>query len=156
MSSSNINNVVLTGRLTSDPDLRALPSGASVCHLRVAVNVRRRNAAGEWNEKPNFFDVVVFGASGENVAKYMRKGRAVAVDGRLDWREWETKDGRSAQAVSIVARTVQFLDGPRADRDGRPPDQGEEDGGLGLQSIAGDEEEDLDFEDQEAIAAAAA
>ncbi len=155
MPSSNINHVVLTGRLTSDPDLRALPSGASVCHLRIAVNVRRRNAAGEWGEKPNFFDVVVFGASGENIARYLRKGRAVAVDGRLDWREWETKDGRSAQAVSIVARTVQFLDGPPADLDDRRPG-GDEDGELDLHSIAGDEEEDLDFDDQEAIAAAAA
>jgi single-strand DNA-binding protein len=155
MPSNNINHVVLTGRLTSDPDLRALPSGASVCHLRIAVNVRRRNAAGEWGEKPNFFDVVVFGASGENIARYLRKGRAVAVDGRLDWREWETKDGRSAQAVSIVARTVQFLDGPPADLDDRRP-AGGEDGELDLHSIAGDEEEDLDFEDQEAIAAAAA
>jgi len=154
---SNINHVVLTGRLTSDPDLRALPSGASVCHLRIAVNVRRRNAAGEWGEKPNFFDVVVFGASGENVARYLQKGRAVAVDGRLDWREWETKDGRSAQAVSIVARTVQFLDGPPANLGGRrDEDEDGEDGGIGLHSIAGDEEEDLDFEDQEAIAAAAA
>lgn len=153
MPASNINQVVLTGRLTSDPDLRALPSGASVCHLRIAVNVRRRNAAGEWGEKPNFFDVVVFGANGENVARYMQKGRAMAVAGRLDWREWETKDGRSAQAVSIVASTVQFLDSPARDANGFFPD---EDGSGGLYSIGGDEEEDLDLADQEAIAAAAA
>ena len=157
MSSSNINNVVITGRLTSDPDLRALPSGASVCHLRIAVNVRRRNADGEWAEKPNFFDVVVFGASGENVARYMHKGRAVAIDGRLDWREWETKDGRPAQAVSIIARTVQFLDSPPARLGGRPGEgQGKDAGDLDLHSIAGEEAEDLDFEDQQAIAAAAA
>jgi single-strand DNA-binding protein len=152
MSASNINHVVLTGRLTSDPDLRALPSGASVCHLRIAVNARRRNAAGEWGEKPNFFDIVVFGASGENVARYMCKGRAVAVDGRLDWREWETKDGRNAQAVSVIANTVQFLDSPPSDANGFMP----EDGGAGLHSIAGNEEESLDIADQEAIAAAAA
>ena len=79
MSSSNINHVVLTGRLTSDPDLRTFPSGNSVCELRVAVNARRREQAGEWVEKPNFFDVVVYGASGENVAKHMHKGRPVAV-----------------------------------------------------------------------------
>jgi single-strand DNA-binding protein len=153
MSFSNINHVVLTGRLTSDPDLRVLPSGSSVCHIRVAVNARRRNSAGQWGEKPNFFDVVVFGASGENVAKHMHKGRPVAIDGRLDWREWETTDGRNAQAVSIVAHTVQFL--------GSPPGSetnghiGEDDTG-GLHSIAGSEEEALDIEDQEAIAAVAA
>jgi single-strand DNA-binding protein len=152
MPASNINQVVLTGRLTSDPDLRALPSGASVCHLRMAVNARRRNADGEWGEKPNFFDVVVFGASGEVVARYMYKGRAVAVAGRLDWREWETRDGRNAQAVSVVANTVQFLDGPSRATDGFLHDEG---GSPGLQGIAGEDEEDLDLADQEAIAAAA-
>ena len=90
MPTSNINHVVLTGRLTSDPDLRALPSGRSVCHMRIAVNGRRRNAGGVWADKPNFFDVVVFGAPAENAARYLHTGRPVAIDGRLDWREWET------------------------------------------------------------------
>ena len=120
MSVSNINHVVLTGRLTSDPDLRVLPSGASVCHLRIAVNGRRRDPdTREWGEKPNFFDVVVFGAPAENVARYMHTGRAVAIDGRLDWREWQTRDGRNAQAVSVVAHTVQFLGSPSATRRSR-------------------------------------
>ncbi len=79
--------------------------------LRVAVNARRRQEAGEWVEKPNYFDVVVYGTSGENVANRMHEGGPVAVAGRLDWREWETKDGRHAQAVRIVARHVQFLSG---------------------------------------------
>jgi single-strand DNA-binding protein len=150
MPSININHVVLTGRLTSDPDLRALPSGSSVCHLRVAVNARRRNPDGEWGEKPNFFNVVVFGAPGENVAKYMHKGRAVAIDGRLDWREWETPDGRNAQAVSVIANTVQFLDSP-------PSGGGASGEAAGaLHGIAGGEEEALATEDQDAIAAVAA
>jgi single-strand DNA-binding protein len=152
MPDSNINHVVLTGRLTSDPELHPLPSGSSVCHLRIAVNVRRRKPDGEWVAKPNFFDVVVYGASGANVAKYMYKGRPVAVAGRLDWREWETKDGRNAQAVSIIANNVQFL--------GAPPNgssNGVTENGTGaLEGIAGNEEESLDIEDQEAIALAAA
>jgi single-strand DNA-binding protein len=120
MPASNINHVTLTGRLTHDPDLRPLPSGGSVCELRVAVNSRRRDTTtGDWVEKPNYFDVVVYGAPGENVAKHLHKGRAVAIDGRLDWREWETQDGRHAQAVSVIARTVQFLDhGEARDRGG--------------------------------------
>lgn len=152
MPQRNINHVVLTGRLTSDPDLRVLPSGSSICHLRVAVNARRRDPNGEWAEKPNFFDVVVFGASGASVAKYMHKGRSVAVDGRLDWRSWETKDGRNAQAVSIIANNVQFL-GPSLNGNSN----GLADNGTGaLEGIAGDEEESLDVEDQEAIAFAVA
>jgi single-strand DNA-binding protein len=152
MSSTNINHVVLTGRLTSDPDLRALPSGGSVCHLRMAVNARRRNPSGEWGEKPNFFDVVVFGAPGVNVAKYMYKGRPIAVNGRLDWREWETPDGRRAQAVSIIANNLQFLGSPRSESNGAAKDGEDE----VLEGIAGDEEESLDLADQEAIAVAAA
>jgi len=151
MPTSNINHVVLTGRLTSDPDLRVLPSGGSVCHLRIAVNARRRNPNGEWGEKPNFFDVIVYGASGENVAKYVYKGRPVAVDGRLDWRAWETPDGRNAQAVSVIARTVQFLGSPPSNGNGVA---GNAEGAL--EGIAGSEEETLDLEDQEAIALAAA
>jgi single-strand DNA-binding protein len=151
MSTSNINHVVLTGRLTSDPDLRTLPSGSSVCHLRIAVNARRRNSAGVWDEKPNFFNIVVFGAPGENVAKYMHKGRAVAIDGRLDWRQWDTQDGRHAQAVSVVARTVQFLDSPPSGGNGVAAD-----GAGALYSIAGDEEETLDIADQDAVATLAA
>jgi len=149
----NINHVVLTGRLTSDPDLRSLPSGSSICHLRIAVNGRRRDPAGTWSEKPNYFNVVVFGAHGETIAKYMHKGRPVAIDGRLDWREWKAEDGRGFQAVSIIAQTVQFLSGPPSnDANGVA---GEHDSG-GLQSIAGDEEEELDVADQDVIAMAAA
>jgi single-strand DNA-binding protein len=152
MPERNINHVVLTGRLTSDPDLQTLPSGGSVCHLRIAVNARRRNPNGEWAEKPNFFNVIVYGPASENVAKYMYKGRPVAVDGRLDWREWETQDGRRAQAVSVIANNVQFL-GPPSNGNSN----GATDNGTGaLEGIAGDQEESLDVEDQEAIAFAVA
>jgi single-strand DNA-binding protein len=111
MSYSNINRVVLVGRLTSDPELRALPSGTSVCGLRVACNTTRKNTDGEYTEKPNFFSVSVFGATGESVHRYMSRGRRVAIDGRLEWREWETSEGGKRQAVDIVAESVQFLDG---------------------------------------------
>jgi len=116
----SINRVVLVGRLTRDPELRALPSGTSVCSLRIACNSSRRDADGDLQEKPNFFDVSVYGAPGESVGQYMRRGSRVAIDGRLDWREWETADQVKRQAVSIVADTVQFLDSPggRADRNG--------------------------------------
>jgi single-strand DNA-binding protein len=107
---ANINRVVLVGNLTRDPELRHTPSGTSVCKLRLAVNSRQKDAAtGEWGEKPNYFDVTVWGNQGENCAKFLSKGRPVGVDGRLDWREWEAQDGTKRQAVEVIADTVQFL-----------------------------------------------
>ncbi len=111
MAASNINRVVLTGNLTAEPELRNLPSGTSVCKLRVACNTRRKGAGGEWEDKPNYFDVTVWGAQGENCARYLAKGRPVAIDGRLEWREWQDKEGNKRQAVEIVADAVQFLGG---------------------------------------------
>ena len=98
---ANINRVVLVGNLTRDPELRHTPSGTAVCSLRLAVNTRRKDAAtGEWGEKPNYFDVTVWGNQGENCAQYLSKGR-----------EWEAQDGTKRQAVEIIADSVQFLGG---------------------------------------------
>lgn len=112
MSHSNINRVVLVGRLTRDPELRALPSGRSVCSLRVASKGVTKDPEGEYQDKPNFFDVSVFGPQADSVDRYMRKGRRIAVDGRLQWREWESAEGQRRQAVDIVADSVEFLEGP--------------------------------------------
>ena len=109
MAASNVNVVVITGNLTRDPELRNTNGGTAVCGLRVAVNSRRKDGSGNWIDKPNYFDVTVFGAQGENCATYLSKGRPVAVEGRLDWREWEGQDGNKRQAVSIIANSVQFL-----------------------------------------------
>ncbi len=118
MSYFNVNRAILVGRLTRDPELRCLPSGVTVCGLRVACSSSRKDPEGERREKRNFFDVSVFGPSAESVSRYTRKGSRVAVDGRLDWREWETADQQKRQAVSIVADTVQFLDGPNGSSEG--------------------------------------
>jgi single-strand DNA-binding protein len=84
----------------------------------VAVNSRRRDEAGAWVDKPNYFDVSVFGNQAESCTQYLSKGRPVGVDGRLDWREWEATDGSGKrQAVQIIADTIQFLGG-RGDGDG--------------------------------------
>jgi single-strand DNA-binding protein len=111
VAASNINVVVITGNLTQDPELRSTGGGTSVCELRVAVNSRRKDGqTGEWVDKPNYFNVTVWGAQGENCANYLSKGRPVAIEGRLDWREWEAKDGGGKrQAVQIIANSVQFL-----------------------------------------------
>ena len=110
MAATNINRVILTGNLTRDPELRSLASGMSVCSLRIASNTRRKDqATGEWQDKPNYFDVTVWGAQGENCARFLSKGRPIALDGRLEWREWQAQDGTKRQSVEIIADSVQFL-----------------------------------------------
>jgi len=137
----SINRVVLVGRLTHDPELAALPSGRSVCNLRLACNSMSKDAAtGEWSERPNYFDVNVYGPAGENVARYLRRGRLVAIDGRLSWREWETSEEQKRQAVSIVADSVQFLESA-GNREDAEPGEGEDGELVGT----GAREDDLSF-----------
>jgi single-strand DNA-binding protein len=114
---ASINRVVLVGNLTRDPELRHTPGGTPVCSLRIAVNSRRRDESGQWVDKPNYFSVSVFGNQAESSAQFLSKGRPVAIDGRLDWREWQAQDGAKREAVEIVAESVQFL-GSRGDGGG--------------------------------------
>ena len=114
---ANINRVVLVGNLTRDPELRHTPGGTPVCSLRVAVNDRKRDESGNWVDAPNYFSISVFGNQAESCAQYLAKGRPVAIDGRLDWREWQAQDGTKREAVEVVAESVQFLGG-RGDGDG--------------------------------------
>jgi single-strand DNA-binding protein len=117
---ANINRVVLVGNLTKDPELRTTGGGTSVCKLRIAVNTRRKDETGQWVDKPNYFDVTVWGNQAESCAQYLSKGRPVGVDGRLEWREWDASDGSGKrQAVEVVAESVQFL-GSRGEGGGEP------------------------------------
>jgi len=106
----DINRVTIVGRLTRDPELAHLPSGTAVLKLGVAVNGRQKDEGGNWIDKPNFFDVKVFGNQADALNNHLAKGRRVGVDGRLDWSSWEAQDGTKRSKVEIVAQAVQFLD----------------------------------------------
>jgi single-strand DNA-binding protein len=106
----DINRVTIVGRLTRDPELAHLPSGTAVLKLGVAVNGRQKDDAGNWADKPNFFDVKVFGNQADMLNQHLSKGRRIAVDGRLDWSSWEAQDGSKRSKVEIIANSVQFLD----------------------------------------------
>jgi single-strand DNA-binding protein len=152
LAASNVNVVVITGNLTRDPELRHLGSGTAVCKLRVAVNSRRKDQSGNWVDKPNYFDVTVWGAQGENCSTYLAKGRPVAVEGRLDWREWEDQGGNKRQSVEIIANTVQFL----GSRDGSGGGNGNGGGGGGFSPPQSDVPADMgDFETAPAAGAGA-
>jgi single-strand DNA-binding protein len=135
LAGTNLNRVVMTGNLTRDPELRSLPSGTSVCSMRIACNTRRKGQNGEWEDKPNYFDVTVWGAQGENCARFLSKGRPVGIDGRLEWREWEAQDGSKRQSVQIVAESVQFL--------GSRDDAGTGNGGFASRSDVPVDEQDF-------------
>lgn len=114
----DVNVVVITGNLTRDPKLNETEGGTKVCNLRVAVNGRRKNGDGEYADKPNYFNVTVWGAHGEACADHLKKGRPVAVEGRLDWREKGEGEERR-EYVQIVANTVKFLGGKPEEKDGQ-------------------------------------
>jgi single-strand DNA-binding protein len=139
---ANINRVVLVGNLTRDPELRSTPGGTPVCSLRIAVNSRRRDESGQWVDKPNYFSISVFGNQAESCSQYLSKGRPVAIDGRLDWREWQAQDGSKRESVEIVAESVQFL----GSRDGG----GEGGGGNQFVPAAAAAAENADFAPQAA------
>jgi single-strand DNA-binding protein len=116
-----IARVTLVGRLVADPELRQTAGGTSVCQMRVAVNSSQKDASGQWVEKPSFFDVVVYGAPAENCARFLSKGRQVAVDGRLDQRSWEAQDGSKRSKVEIIADYVEFIGQGGEPRETREP-----------------------------------
>ena len=109
----DIATTTLSGNLTRDVELRALPSGADVARLRVATTTRRRNGE-EWVDKTNYFTVEVYGAQARNCAQYLHKGSRVFVDAELDWREWTDQQNNKREAVTLKARQVVF-EGGRAE-----------------------------------------
>ena len=115
----NVNVVALVGNLTRDPELRHTPSGTAVTTLRLAVNDRVKRGE-EWVDAAYYFDVTVWGRTAENCAQYLAKGRPIAVQGKLTWREWDAQDGTKRQSVEVVADNVQFLSGREGGEGGSP------------------------------------
>jgi single-strand DNA-binding protein len=109
---SDINSVTLVGRLTEKPVLRYTNSGKAVTTLKIANNTFLRGSDGKIESKPNFFNVIVWGKSAENCAKYLDKGKQVAIQGRLDYRKWTDNSGKTRSTIEIIAQRVQFIGGP--------------------------------------------
>ena len=121
-----LNRVVLVGRLTRDPEMRYTPNGVATVKIGLAVNRSFTNAQGE--RETDFIDVVAWRKQAETVAQYLKKGRLIAVDGRLQTRTYEAQDGQKRKVYEVVADQVRFLDSAK---------DGQHDGGGAYQ---GDEE----------------
>jgi single-strand DNA-binding protein len=106
---ASLNKVFLIGNLTRPPELRYTPSGTAVADLRIAVSRTFTTQTGEKRDDTCFLTVVVWGKQAETCGEYLDKGRPIMVEGRLQTREWETKDGQKRSVVEVVAERVQFL-----------------------------------------------
>jgi single-strand DNA-binding protein len=103
----SINRVCISGNLTRDCELRTTGGGMSILQLRLAVNDRRKNAAGEYEDAPNYVDVIVFGKRGESLSRFLSKGSKVFVEGKLRWSEWSDKNtGDKRQKLEVIADDV--------------------------------------------------
>lgn len=112
---ASLNKVMLLGNLTRDPELRYAPNGTPVANFGMAIN-RRYRQGEEWREEVCYVDVVTFGRQAETVGEYLSKGNLAMIEGRLQWRSWETEDGQKRSKHEVVANNVQFM--PRMQGDG--------------------------------------
>ncbi|MBI4269668.1 MAG: single-stranded DNA-binding protein [Candidatus Rokubacteria bacterium] len=106
---ASLNKVFLIGNLTRPPELRYTPSGTAVADLRLAVNRAYTTQGGEKREEVCFLTVVVWGKQAESCGEYLDKGSPILVEGRLQTREWEAKDGGKRTVIEVVAERVQFM-----------------------------------------------
>lgn len=113
-----INRSVITGRLTRDIELKYLPNGVAVANFTVAVNRSFKNADGE--QEADFINVVVFKKQAENAANYVGKGSLVGIDGRIQTRNYENKEGQKVYVTEIIAESVQFLESKSANKSNSP------------------------------------
>ncbi len=107
---ASFNEVLLMGNLTREPELKFTGNGTALCKFGLAVN-RKYKAGDEWKEDVCFVDITVWGNQAENCAKYLDKGRAAFISGRLHLNQWETDDGQKRSKLEVVANNVQFLSG---------------------------------------------
>jgi single-strand DNA-binding protein len=140
---ANLNKVILMGNLTRDPELRYTPSGTPVANFGLAVS-RRYTQGEERKEEVCFIDIVAFGRQAEVVGEYLSKGRPVLIEGRLQWRSWESPDGQKRSKHEVVAENVQFMPRARDEGTGRPS-QAEPPGGGEELDMAPPEDDDIPF-----------
>lgn len=116
---ASLNKVILLGNLTRDPELRYTPSGTAVSTFGLAMN-RRYRQGDEWKEEVCFVDVVTYGRQAETAGEYLSKGSMALIEGRLQWRSWESESGQKRSKHEVVAANIQFMPRGREEGMGRP------------------------------------
>jgi single-strand DNA-binding protein len=126
-----VNKVILVGYLGADPDMRYTPSGQGVCELRLATSESWNDKNGQRQERTEWHRVVVWGKRAEVCSKYLSKGRQVYVEGRIQTRTYDDKEGVKKYMTEIIAADVQFLGGGKGEGGGRKDDAPPPDGDFG-------------------------
>lgn len=106
-----VNKVILIGNLGQDPEVRSTAGGTQVASLRIATSERRKDKSGEWADHTEWHSVVAFGRTAENIGRYCKKGKQIFVEGRLQTRKWQDKEGNDRWSTEVVADNVRFLGG---------------------------------------------
>jgi len=119
-----VNKVILVGNLGQDPEVRTTQGGQSVASLRIATTDRVKDKDGNWGDRTEWHSVVVWGRTAENVQKFCRKGKQLYIEGRLQTRKWQDKEGKDRYSTEVVAETVHFLGGGRGEGGGGGGDEG--------------------------------
>jgi single-strand DNA-binding protein len=149
----SINQVVIMGNLTRDPELRSTPNGQSVCSFSLALNRSYKDSSGNWQELTDFVDVVAWGPLAERVSQYLSKGRRALITGRLQQRSWE-QDGQKRSKIEVIANDVTFMDGPGGgvsqnmnESDGYGPENSESSNSEGSNPSGADINDEISIED---------
>lgn len=139
------NSVTLVGRLTRDPEVRFTQKGQAMCRFDIAVNRRYKDGTGNWTDDVSYIPVVVWGDAASRCGERLKKGLPVHVDGRLQSRSWETKEGQKRTSIEVIARRVQFLSRAAGAGEGAP--EGEEEPGTqgSPAPVAGGDDEEIPF-----------
>jgi single-strand DNA-binding protein len=148
MSKGTVNKVILIGRLGKDPDMRYTPSGTAVANFSLATNSSFKDSDGNWNDKTEWHNIVTFGRTAEIAGEYLKKGKLVYIDGRLQTSNWEDQNGQKRYKTEVVASELQLI-GSRGDSessaDSPAADVEEEAPAAEDMPPANEEEDDLPF-----------
>lgn len=109
------NKIIVIGNLGRDPELRYTPQGDAVCDFSIAVNDRKKDKSGEYNDVTTWYRITTWRKLAENASKYLAKGRQVYIEGRLTVDEWQDRDGKDRYTLGVTASEMQFLGGGRSD-----------------------------------------
>lgn len=107
----SVNKVILLGNLGKDPELRMTQQQMAICNFSLATGERRKDASGNWTDHTEWHNIVVFGKTAENCAQYLKKGRQAYVEGRIQTRKWQDKEGKDRYTTEVVGNVVQFIGG---------------------------------------------